>query len=187
MKVGSKHAAMEMSMGTIVTIVLLLIVLIMGVFFVTNIMCAGITLTDQVTSEMENEIKNLFGTSDYGIKCMGEGGHEVKLGDGGKKQIACIINTDTTTEYDLKVKSVESLKGTTTDTVQRWILDQDWSGIVSAGEKTVTVLVLDIPKKVSSTTLKIEIEEENKETGTTETHISYIDVIHVGGLRSAVC
>ncbi len=104
MKIDTKRAAMEMSMGTIVTIVLLLIVLIMGVFFVTNIMCSGITLTDQITTEMKNEIKNLFGTNDYGIKCMGERGHEVKLGDGGRRQITCVVKSDENIEYELKVK-----------------------------------------------------------------------------------
>ena len=183
----NKNAAMEMSVGTIVTIVLLMTVLILGMVFVKNIMCSGIILTDQITNDVENGVRNLFGTNEYGIKCMGEAGQEVKLGDGGKRQIACIINVDTETNYKLSVKSIESLKGVSTEDVNKWILDKDWTGVVKPGEKTVTVLVLEIPKSVSATTLKIQADEENADTGATETHTFYIDVVHIGGLTSAIC
>ena len=183
----TKKAAMEMSMGTIVTIVLLMSVLILGLVFVRNIMCSGIVLTDKITENTENEIRGLFGTKDYGVKCMGESGHDAKLGDGGSRQIACIINTDETTEYSLKVKEISSLKGAKTETIKSWIIDQGWEGTVSPGQKTVSVVLLNIPKKVSDTTLKIIIEEENKNTGNTETHTSYISITHVGTLTSAIC
>lgn len=49
----SKKAAMEMSMGTIVTIVLLMSVLILGLVFVKNIMCSGIILTDDITASVK--------------------------------------------------------------------------------------------------------------------------------------
>ena len=91
--IKNKKAAMEMTMGTIVTIVLLVSVMILGLVFVRNIMCAGIILTDDITTGTTNEIKNLFGTKDYGIKCIGEGGQEVKIGGGGSRyrqnQIFC--------------------------------------------------------------------------------------------------
>jgi len=183
----SKKAAMEMSMGTIVTIVLLMSVLILGLVFVKNIMCSGIILTDDISSNVKNEIKGLFGTKDFGVKCMGEGGHEVKLGDGGRRQIVCMINTDETTDYILTIKEVLSLRGTETGLIENWILDEGWEGTVSPGQKTVTVMVLDVPKKISDTNLKIEIEEENLNTGNKVTHISYIDLTHVGALTSAVC
>jgi len=183
----SKKAAMEMSMGTIVTIVLLMSVLILGLVFVKNIMCSGIILTDDITASVKNEIKGLFGTNDFGVKCMGEEGQEIKLGDGGRRQIGCMINADETTDYILTIKEVSSLKGTKTELVEKWVLDEGWEGVVSPGQKTVTVMVLDVPKKISDTNLKIEIEEENLNTGNKVTHISYIDFTHVGALTSAVC
>jgi hypothetical protein len=155
--------------------------------FVKNIMCSGIILTDQISKNVENEVKNLFGANDYGVKCMGESGQEIKLGDGGSRQVICLINTDTQTNYKLTLKSIESLKGVSTANVQKWISDKDWTGKVSAGQKTVAVAVLEIPKEVSSTNLKLEIEEENLDTGSTETHTSYINVVHVSGMTSAVC
>jgi len=109
------------------------------------------------------------------------------LGDGGRRQVICIINTDTQTDYKLRIKNIESLKGTPTNIVEDWILDEDWEGTVSPGQTTVTILLLNIPRETSDTSLKIEMEENNEVTGITKTHISYIDIKHIGTLNSAIC
>lgn len=186
-----KRAAMEMSMGTIVTIVLLLSVLILGLIFVRNIMCSGIVLTDKITAGVENEIEGLFGARDYGVKCMGQEGKKIKLADGGSRAIGCLIKTNENTKYKLEVINIESLKENSvrTEIVEKWVLDDSpWEGNVPPSDgKLVTVLLLDIPQKVSATTLKIEIEATNLDSGTTETIRSYIDVEHVGSISAAVC
>jgi len=182
-----KRGAIAFSMTTVIIIVLGVTMLVFGMIFVRNIMCAGIVMTDKISENVENEIRDLFGANDYGIKCMGEGGQEIKIGDGGQRQIACIINVNEETDYELKVVEVESLRGTPQTTVDGWILDEDWSGKASPGQKTVTVLVFDIPEKVSDTNLKIIIEETNKNTDVSETHTSYINIVHVGGLTSSIC
>jgi len=102
--INEKKGAMEMSIGTIVTIAILMVVLIMGMYLVRTIMCSGITLTEEMSENVKNEVKGLFGVNDYGVKCIGEGGHEVTLGDGGRRQVICIINTDTQTDYKLRIK-----------------------------------------------------------------------------------
>ncbi len=185
--INEKKGAMEMSIGTIVTIAILMVVLIMGMYLVRTIMCSGITLTEEMSENVKNEVKGLFGVNDYGVKCIGEGGHEVTLGDGGRRQVICIINTDTQTDYKLRIKNIESLKGTPTNIVEDWILDEDWEGTVSPGQTTVTILLLNIPRETSDTSLKIEMEENNEVTGITKTHISYIDIKHIGTLNSAIC
>jgi len=185
---NSKKAAIQMSTTTIIVIVLSVTLLIFGMIFVKNIMCSGIILTDKITSGVENEIKNLFSVNDYGIKCMGEGGEDVRLGDGGGRQIFCVANPGEETEYKLEITSIESLGGASTETVQGWVLDQGWEGTIPSKGKTVTVVKLNVPKNLpQETSLKIEIKETNKDTGGTETHISYIDIVHVSGLTSAIC
>ncbi|MBU1136233.1 MAG: hypothetical protein ABIG37_02030 [Nanoarchaeota archaeon] len=183
----TKKAALELSIGTIVIIVLAMTMLILGIVFVRNIMCSGIIISDKITSGVESEIIGLFGSKDYGLKCMGEGGQEIKLGDGGRRQVVCITNSDSETQYSLKLKNIESLSGVSTPNVEKWVVDSGWKGIVSPGQKTITVVVLDVPKKVSDTSLKIEIEEENLNTNAKQTHVLYIDVTHVGILSNAVC
>ena len=183
----SKKAAIEMSMGTIVVIVLSVVLLIFGLIFTKNIMCSGIILTNQIDEKATNQIKGLFGENDYGVICMGERGQEVKLGDDGRRQITCVINTKSQSEYKLTIKSVDSLIGTPTANVQSWIINKDWQGFVSPGGQTQTVLLLDVPQKVSDTSLKIELEEENVATQLKQTHTIFVDVVHVGSISSAIC
>ena len=120
---------------------------------------------------------------------MGEEAQEITIGDGGKRQVACVVSTDTQYTYNLNIRSVESIGNTGVETsqVQRWIIDQDWSGIVSPGQKTIPVLVLNIPRGISATTLKITLEETIRETGESNTHILYIDVKHVGQVAATIC
>jgi len=55
-----KKAAMEMSVGTIVTIVLLMSVLVLGIFFVQKIFRTGTNAIDTIDSEVQNQISQLF-------------------------------------------------------------------------------------------------------------------------------
>jgi hypothetical protein len=56
----NKKAAMEMSVGTIVTIVLLMSVLILGIFLVQKIFSSGSNAIDSIGTEVESEIQKLF-------------------------------------------------------------------------------------------------------------------------------
>ena len=56
----SKHAAMEMSVGTIVTIVLLMTVLVLGIFFVQKIFSTGANAVDVVDTQIQSELQKLF-------------------------------------------------------------------------------------------------------------------------------
>lgn len=57
----NKRAAMEMSVGTIVTIVLLMSVLVLGVFLVQNIFKSAKGAIDLTDDQLKNEIGKLFG------------------------------------------------------------------------------------------------------------------------------
>ena len=61
----NKRAAMEMSVGTMVTIVLLMIVLVLGIFFIQRIFRTGTTAIDGIDAKIQNEIDNLFTNSNY--------------------------------------------------------------------------------------------------------------------------
>jgi hypothetical protein len=55
-----RKGAMEMSVGTIVTIVLLMTVLILGLVLVRSIFSASTSSIDQIDSKVQNEINKLF-------------------------------------------------------------------------------------------------------------------------------
>src|SRR3989337_788975 len=56
----NKRAAMEMSVGTMVTIVLLMIVLVLGIFFIQKIFATGTNAIDTIDNQVQNEIQKLF-------------------------------------------------------------------------------------------------------------------------------
>jgi hypothetical protein len=58
-KMNSK-GAMEMSVGTIVTIVLLMSVLVLGLFLVQRVFSSGTSAIDSIDDQVQNEIQKLF-------------------------------------------------------------------------------------------------------------------------------
>ncbi len=60
MRVNSKRAAMEMTMGTMVTIVLLVTVLILGLVFVRTIFSSAKGAIDLTDQQLRNEIAKIF-------------------------------------------------------------------------------------------------------------------------------
>ncbi len=60
LKISGKKAAMEMSVGTIVTIVLLISMLIIGIYFITKVKSVGGGAIDEVDSAVKSEINKLF-------------------------------------------------------------------------------------------------------------------------------
>jgi hypothetical protein len=60
----NKHAAFEMSVGTIVTIVLSVTLLILGVVFVQQIFSSAKGVADLTDQQMRNEINKLFSSED---------------------------------------------------------------------------------------------------------------------------
>ncbi|MEX0920202.1 MAG: hypothetical protein WDZ69_01300 [Candidatus Pacearchaeota archaeon] len=57
---NSKKAAMEMSTGTIVTIVLSMVVLVLGIFFIQQIFGVGTEAVDSIDGEIQNQIQQFF-------------------------------------------------------------------------------------------------------------------------------
>jgi len=185
-----KKGALEMSIGTIVIMVIAVTMLILGIVFVRSIMCAGIVMSDEISRGMRDQIISLFGSDDYGVRCLGEGGSsELRLGTGGRRAVGCIIKVDDNVEYELDVKSVESLKGASTSTVERWIIDRGWEGSVSPGGdgKEVVVLLLDIPRDAPTTTLKVKVESTNQNSGTVEDHNLIIDIEPTNFFTNTMC
>jgi hypothetical protein len=184
----NKKAQLELSIGTIVVLVIGVSMLILGMILVRSIMCSGLQITEDVTTGVKNEIKTLFGAEQFGVKCLGEGGQDVKLGTGGRRKVICMIKTEEQTSYDIQIKSLESLQGAKTDIVNNWAISKGWTGSVTPGqENEETVLLLNIPRDAPATTLKITIQSKNVGTGSEKTITSIIDVVPTGLIKGAIC
>lgn len=187
MVIGRK-AAMELSMGTIVVLVLGVSMLILGMVLIRNIMCSGIQITEDLSTGVKNEIKTLFGADKFGVKCLGEGGAEVKLGSGGKRSVICIFKTDSEAEYELTVTSIESLSGASSEVVNRWVIDQGWKGSVVPGQdQEETVVLFDIPRDAPNTAIKIIMQAKNLKSGSQQTITSRVEVVPTGFIKGAIC
>ncbi len=184
-----KKGALEMSIGTIVVMVIAVTMLILGIVFVRSIMCAGIIMSEEISDGVREEIRGLFSGDEYGVRCMGEGSQKVKLGSGETVAVHCIIVVEENVEYDIQVKSIESLKGASTSTVEKWVLKDSWKGSVApgGGGKDVKVLILDIPKDASATTLDITFESTNSASGTKDTHNSIIYIQPTNFFTGTMC
>lgn len=62
--IADNRAQMEMSVGTIVTIVLLMTVLVLGIFFVQKIFNAGTNAIDTIDNQVQSELQKLFSNDD---------------------------------------------------------------------------------------------------------------------------
>jgi hypothetical protein len=184
-----KKAALEMSIGTIVIMVIAVTMLILGIVFVRSIMCAGIVMSEEISRGMKDEIRDLFSGDEYGVRCMGQGSQEAVLGTGGRRAVHCVIRVEDNIGYEIDVKSIESLKGASTSTVEKWVLRQGWDGSVTSGGdgKDVKALILDIPRDAPATTLDITIESTNTQSGTKDTHDVIIDIEPTGFFTSTMC
>ncbi len=58
--ISNKKAAMQMSVGTIVTIVLLMSVLVLGLVLVRSIFTTSTNAVDQIDAQVQNQINKLF-------------------------------------------------------------------------------------------------------------------------------
>jgi hypothetical protein len=184
----NKKAAIEMSMSTIIILVLGVTMLILGMVLIRNIMCSGLQITEDLSTGVKNEIKNLFGADKIGVKCVGEGGQEVKYGTGGRRPVVCIIKTQEQVEYDIQVTSIESKAGAPTSVVNKWVIDQNWKGSVVPGQDNEqTVLLLNVPSDAPATTIKLTILAKNLASDSQESITSYIDIVPTGFIKGAIC
>ena len=181
-----KKGQLELSIGTIVVLVIGVSMLILGIILVRSIMCSSLGIMDDLSSGVRNEVKNLFGADKLGVKCVGQGGAEVKMGTGGKRPIVCIFKSDEAAKYTVVVDKIESLTNPALD-VNKWVIDKGWSGNVVPGQEQEEVVVLfNIPRDASNNALKISMTA-TKEGGSPQSITSRVEVVPTGFIKGAIC
>ncbi len=181
-----KKAAIQMSIGTIITLVLMVSFLILGLILTRNLMCGGIQLSDQITDRMENEIQDLFGSKQLGVKCM----NDIKLGSGGARSFGCVVLTNKGGDYAFEVEEIESLSGATQEQVDSWVLykSEGDSFSTSPGQtNTVVPIRFSIPQNVPETELMIKIDVTDSEGNPVPVDQSFISIEPVGSFTTAMC
>jgi hypothetical protein len=131
----NKKAAMEMSMGTIVTIVLLMSVLVMGIFFVQKIFGAGTNAVDLTEQQLQSEIGKLFSEDAKVVIYPSSRNIELEPGERGEigigiKNIATTAGAATTFNY-MAVTDGNGC-GLTDEQIENWIIIRK-SGSIPVG------------------------------------------------------
>jgi len=184
----NKKAQLELSIGTIVILVIGVSMLILGMVLVRNIMCSGMQITEEVTTGVKNQLKNLFGADSIGVKCQGEGSQEITLGTGGRRKVICLIKVEEPAKYQITATNIESLGGSSAETVNKWALVKEWTGDVKPGtDKEADFLLLNIPADAPATDIRVAIQIKNLNTGTEETTYSTLSIKPTGVIRGTIC
>jgi hypothetical protein len=162
----SKKAAFEMSVGTIVTIVLSVTLLVLGIFFVQQIFSSAKGVVDLTDQQLRNEINKLFSEENrisiYPSTRLVEIKQETTDGVGiGIKNLLTGASGDATFSYAVSVSDadLEEKCGVNEEEVERWIATgRAESDIpIPSGDISTQKVLFEIPTGAPLCTIRFRI------------------------------
>ncbi len=134
-----RRGALELSIGTIVIIVIAITMLILGIVFVRNTMCGALGLTGDLNDKVKGEVNRLFGSTGGEVQCIGSSGEAIKIVPGQVNIVYCGIKAPQTAKYSITLTDYSAAHSTKSD-IKAWLTTDSWDGSVSPGD--------DLPKKL---------------------------------------
>lgn len=183
----NKKAAIELSMTTIVVVVLSLILLIMGFVLVRSIMCGAIGLTGQINDKIKKQVQDFFDTSSKEIYCIGEG-DPVKVSTG-INNVWCGFNSKTGGKYEIKIKEVKPISTTIPPELKLsdWIrVKSEIVEVTPAERESQKIVTLQIPEDSPEGVIRI-ILEVKKVGSTAQTIPVDWEISRRGVVQSVLC
>lgn len=153
----SKKAAIELSMTTIIVIVLSLALLILGFVLVRNIMCSSINIITQVGELSEGQIRDLFGAQGGEIQCMGEK-DQIPVYADKTNYIKCIINAEEVADYEFELNINEDDGTIPKETIKKWLSGEGKFRNVAPGDKkSKQIKILRIPDNAPAGDIALDL------------------------------
>jgi len=184
---ANKRGAVELSIGTIVIIVLAMSMLILGMVLVRSIMCGAIGMTGNINTKVNGEINNLFEATGAEVACIGAGEDPVALVPGETNTIYCSIRAPKEAEYNIKVKSItgEILKEAE---IRKWISGDEFykRTVAPNDEEPKKFLRLNVPDNAPADNIIIRVEVYKDGNLLSSPDLDFV-VKRVGIIRAAVC
>jgi hypothetical protein len=189
---NNKKAAMEMSVGTIVTIVLLMSVLVLGLVMVRNIFSGGTDLTSRINQKSLSEVDKIFEDTDSTLAFV-PSDRQVSIKQGNNKDgFAFLVNNQNVrpTRFRYKIYidpqfnlNVQCEGGVTHKEAESWL-----GGYISGNIPQVPpssrmenpeMIRLNIPKTAPKCTIPytvevVNVEEEGRVYGSGKVLVSII-------------
>lgn len=182
-----KKGALEMSIGTIVIIVIAITMLILGIVFVRSVMCGALGLTGDLNDKVRSEIEELFGTTGGEVQCLGSSGEAVKIIPGKVNNIWCGINAKGgEADYSITLTSYQGTDSTKSE-IKSWIITESWQGKVGPEDKEPKkVIRLDIPEGAAEERiiLQVTVKKDNQLISTQDLDF---DISRAGFFRATMC
>lgn len=160
---NNKKGAMEMSVGTIVTIVLLMMVLVLGVILIQKIFSGAINVVDMTNDQLENQVNELFG-EDKDLVIL-PASREIKIkheeqgafGIGIKNNLKGVSGTKVFS-YEVVVTDVGNC-GVDEEEIDGWIIvGKSGSNIpIAVGKSVADKVKIEIPAGAPICTFKLRI------------------------------
>jgi hypothetical protein len=173
-----KRAAMEMSVGTMVTIVLLMIVLVLGIFFIQRIFGVGTNAIDTIDSEVLNQIEKLFSEEGKKIAVYPTARDvSVKKGDDPKGFAFSIKNTDKEEKnfaYTVTAEDVSDCgSGFSIEEAEGFLLGGSGSFTLGAGNTLdlPRLVKLSVPESATPCTIIYKLQVDREEVAYTEAQV----------------
>jgi hypothetical protein len=183
----NKRSAFEMSITTIVILVIAMIMLILGIMLVRKIMCGGMNIAEETLAGAQSQINKLFGEeSGQEIVCAGTK-DTVTIIPGRDNIVGCGATpseTSKTYTYDFTIRAYDINNNDISGEVNKWIIGSK-SGTrqnIKPGQTAYLSFNIHPPKNAPyasiEVTPKINGEDQN---------IMRLQVKNIGWLRQTAC
>ncbi|MEK6890726.1 MAG: hypothetical protein AABX03_01165 [Nanoarchaeota archaeon] len=154
----NKKAAIELSMTTIVVVVLSLSLLIMGFVLIRSIMCGAIGFTGEINNKVDKEVQRLFDNSNEEVSCIG-GGEPVSINPNGIANVYCSINAKVASEYRIRVKDIVPLDYPKNIDLESWLVVGNWDETIAPNDRNPKkVATLKLPEDAPEGVIRIKLE-----------------------------
>ncbi len=186
LKKKSKKGALEMSISTIVIIVIAITMLILGIVFVRSIMCGALGLTGDLNDKVKDEINDLFGSTGGEVQCIGASGEPIKVEPGKLNVIYCAIRAPQAAKYSIMVTDYSAAYSIKSE-IKSWMLDDSWEGTVAPNDDIPKKIIrLNIPKEAPDDSVQIQVIIKKEGTIISTQDLDF-QISRAGFFRAAMC
>ncbi len=182
-----RRGALELSIGTIVIIVLAMTMLILGIVLVRSIMCGAVGLTGEINTKVKGEINKLFQSTAGEVACVGGGEEPVTIIPGQINIIYCSIKAPVEAEYNIKTKSIRGDIISERE-LENWVSGDDFlkKRIAPGDEDPKKFLRLNVPENAPHDLITVEVEVY-KDGNLISSPTLDFEVKRIGFFRAAIC
>lgn len=185
MQRGDRHAALELSIGTVVIVVLGVTMLIMGLVVTRNIMCGAVGMTDDINSKVRAELNKLFAENEGEVTCIGAG-DAVKMAPGKENNIYCAVKAPQQAQYAFTATRYD-LQGVSADKLRQWLTTSSSEFPIAPNDRDAKkVLRIKVPENAPEGNLHLDIQVK-KEAQLISTQNLDFEISRIGFIRSAAC